>query len=133
MQVIELRNYVLQDGRRADFIRYFEEHFLLSQRDEAMHVLGQFAVVDHPDCFLWIRGFADMKTRRRGLDDFYDGAFWQARRAEANAMIRDHEDVHLLQPLDSIERLTGGLSLEDRASEAAGLVSASTGRRGARL
>ena len=65
-----------------------------------MHVLGQFAVVDHPDRFLWIRGFADMKTRRRGLDGFYDGAFWQARRAEANAMIRDHEDVHLLQPLD---------------------------------
>ena len=52
MQVIELRNYVLQDGRRADFIRYFEEHFLLSQRDEGMHVLGQFAVVDHPDRFL---------------------------------------------------------------------------------
>jgi hypothetical protein len=93
MQVIELRNYRLEDGRTADFIRYFEEHFLVSQRDEGMHMLGQFAVVDRPDRFVWIRGFADMKARRRGLDGFYDGAFWQARRSEANAMIRDHTDV----------------------------------------
>jgi hypothetical protein len=127
MQVIELRNYVLQDGRRADFIRHFEEHFLRSQRDEGMHVLGQFAVVDQPDRFVWMRGFADMKTRRRGLDGFYDGALWQTRRAETNAMLRDHEDVHLLQPLDAIERLTGGLSIEDRASEAPGVVSPTAG------
>jgi hypothetical protein len=127
MQVIELRNYVLEDGRRAEFIRYFEEHFLRSQRDEGMYVLGQFEVLDQPDRFVWIRGFADMKTRRGGLDGFYDGAFWQARRAETNAMLRDHEDVHLLQPLDAIEQLTGGLSLEDRASEAPGVVSPATG------
>jgi hypothetical protein len=127
MQVIELRNYVLQPGRRDDFIRHFEQHFLLSQRDAGMHVLGQFTVVDHPDRFLWIRGFADMALRRRGLDDFYDGAFWQARRAATNAMLLDHEDVHLLQPLDGIERLTGGLSLEDRAAEPPGIVAPGTG------
>jgi len=127
MQIIELRNYVLQPGRRADFIRHFEEHFLRSQRDTGMHVLGQFAVVDHPDRFLWIRGFADMAARRRGLDEFYDGAFWQARRAATNAMLVDHEDVHLLRPLDAIERLTGGLSLEDRAAEPLGIVAPGAG------
>ena len=87
MQVIEVRNYVLQPGRRDDFIRHFEEQFLFSQRDTGMHVLGQFAVADQPDRFLWIRGFADMAARRRGLDEFYDGAFWQARRAATTAAL----------------------------------------------
>ena len=127
MQVIELRNYVLQPGRRDDFLRHFEEHFLFSQRDTGMHVLGQFAVDDQPDRFLWIRGFTDMAARRRGLDDFYGGAFWQARRDSTNAMLVDHEDVHLLRPLDAIARLTGGLSLEDRAAEPPGIVAPGVG------
>ena len=32
MRVIELRNYLIRDGMTRDFIRYFEEHFLFSQR-----------------------------------------------------------------------------------------------------
>jgi hypothetical protein len=127
MQVIELRNYRLEHGRTADFIRYFEEHFLVSQRDEGMQVLGQFTVVDQPGRFVWIRGFADMKARRRGLDGFYDGAFWQARRSEANAMIRDHTDVHLLRPLGPLDLLTGGVSLAERASAPPGVVSPAAG------
>jgi hypothetical protein len=127
MRLIELRNYRLVDGRRGEFIRYFEEHFLVSQRDEGMHVLGQFAVVDHPDRFVWIRGFADRAARLRGLTGFYDGAFWLARRETANAMIREHHDVHLLRPLDAIERMTGGASLDDRAREPAGLTPPWTG------
>ena len=57
MRVIELRNYLLKDGATGDFIRYFEEHFLFSQREEGMHVVGQFEVVDEPNRFVWIRGF----------------------------------------------------------------------------
>jgi NIPSNAP protein len=125
--VIELRNYLLADGARGDFIRYFEEHFLVSQRDVGMQPLGQFAVVDAPNRFAWIRGFDDMPARRRGLESFYGGAFWQARRAEANAMMREHHDVHLLRPLGPIDALTGGLSLEDRASEPPGVVPQHTG------
>ena len=120
--MIELRNYLLAEGRTTDFMRYFEEHFLFSQRDQGMHVLGQFEVVDQPSRFVWIRGFPDMPARVRGLSGFYGGAFWLARRAEANAMIRGHHDVHLLRPLGPVAALTGGQSLEDRASEPAGVV-----------
>jgi hypothetical protein len=125
--VIELRNYLLARGAAADFRRYFEEHFLVSQRDEGMQVLGQFEVVDEPDRFVWIRGFADMSARLRGLHAFYGGAIWGARRAEANAMMREHHDVHLLRPLTSLEALTGGRSLEDRAGEPAGALPPHTG------
>lgn len=127
MQVIELRNYLLAKGRTRDFIRYFEEHFLFSQRDEGMHPLGQFEVVGEPDRFVWVRGFDDMAARLRGLSGFYGGAVWQAHREAANAMMREHHDVHLLRPLGSIDALTGGCSLEDRAAEAAGAVPPYTG------
>ena len=125
MQVIELRNYLLRQG--APFIRYFEEHFLLSQRVEGMFPLGQFEVVGEPDRFVWIRGFDDMGTRVRGLSAFYSGPFWHARRDEANAMMLEHHNVHLLRPLGSIAAMTGGATLEDRASEPPGAVRPETG------
>jgi NIPSNAP len=98
MPVIELRNYLLRDGATGDFIRYFEEHFLFSQRETGMHVLGQFGVVDQPNRFVWVRAFESMEARRRGLERFYGGPVWQAHRSTANAMMLEHHDVHLLRP-----------------------------------
>jgi hypothetical protein len=126
MRVIELRDYRIRDGMTRGFIRYFEEHFLYSQREAGMHVLGQFEVVGAPSRFVWIRGFEDMDARRRGLEAFYGGPFWQARRTETNAMIVDSDDVHLLRPIGSPD-LAEGLTLEDRASEPAGVVAPHAG------
>lgn len=113
MKVLELRNYLLRPGATGDFIRYFEEHFLDSQRNEGIYPLGQFEVVGEPDRFVWIRGFQDMQARLRGLSGFYGGAFWQARRDEANAMMLEHHNVHLLRPLAPIATLTGGATPRD--------------------
>ena len=68
-----------------------------------------------------------MEARLRGLTGFYGGGFWQARRDEANAMIREHHNVHLLRPLAPIATLTGGATLSDRASEPPGTLSSETG------
>jgi len=127
MAVIELRNYLLAPGRARDFMRYFEEHFLQSQRDHGMHPLGQFELVDEPDRFVWIREFEDMAARLRGLTGFYSSPFWLARRDGANAMIRDHENVHLLRPLAPVAALTGGALPGDTAAAPAGSVPADTG------
>jgi hypothetical protein len=127
LDVIELRNYLIRDGMTRDFLRYFEEHFLFSQREAGMHVLGQFEVSDDPNRFVWIRGFEDMAARFHGLSRFYGGPFWQARRSEANAMILDSDDVHLLRPLGPDGTLTGDLSLEDLSSEPPGAVAPSAG------
>src|SRR5262245_64031716 len=116
MRVLELRNYLIRPGRTRDFIRYFEEHFLFSQRDEGMYPLGQFEVVGEPDRFVWLRGFEDMGTRVRGLSGFYGGAFWQARRGGANAMILAHENVHLLRPPAPLASLTRRATPEGRAA-----------------
>jgi len=122
MAIFELRNYQMQPGRTREFIRYFEENFLFSQRDEGMDVLGQFEVVGEPDRFVWIRRFADMESRLRGLSGFYGGPYWKARRNTANEMIVDSDHVHLLRSLGPADALTGGISLEDRASEPPGVV-----------
>lgn len=127
MRVIELRNYLLRPGTTRDFIRYFEEHFLLSQRAEGMYPLGQFEVVGEPDRFAWIRGFEDMRARLGGLSRFYGGSFWQARRDQANAMILEHHHVDLLQPLVPVAALTRGASLEDRHAAPPGAVPLDTG------
>src|SRR5262245_14691785 len=85
-----------------------------------MTPLGQFEVGGEPDRFVWLRGFENMGTRVRGLSGFYGGAFWQARRDEANAMILEHENVHLLRPLAPLAPLARGATLEDRAAEPPG-------------
>ena len=127
MKVLELRNYLLRPGATGNFIRYFEQHFLDSQRNEGMYPLGQFTLEGEPDRFVWIRGFADMAARLRGLQRFYGGAFWLAHRDEANAMLLDHENVHLLRPLEPIATLTGSATPAARASEPVGTLASHTG------
>jgi NIPSNAP len=127
MRVIELRNYLLKDGARDQFIRYFEDHFLFSLRDEGMYPLGQFEVVGASNRFAWIRGFDDMRARRRSLEGFYGGPVWHARRDVANAMMLEHHDVHLLRPLGPLAALTGGESLEHLASAPSGQIPPTTG------
>jgi hypothetical protein len=125
--VLELRNYLLRKGEAANFLRYFEERFLFSQREVGMHVLGQFAVVGEPDRFAWIRGFESMAAREQGLTAFYGGPVWKEHGPGANRMLVDHENVHLLKPLGEVGSLTEGLALEDRAAEPAGVVPAGSG------
>jgi hypothetical protein len=84
MPILELRNYLLAPGRSRDFMRYFEEQFLDSQRDQGIEPLGQFELVGEPDRFVWIRAFEDRPARLRGLTAFYGGPFWLARRDTAN-------------------------------------------------
>ena len=127
MTVLELRNYLLRPGAAADFIRHFEQHFLDSQRAEGMQPLGQFTLEGEPDRFVWIRGFQDMAARLRGLRGFYGGAFWLERREATNAMLLDHENVHLLRPLAPIADLTGGITPEARAAEPTGVLDPRSG------
>jgi len=63
-----------------------------------MAVIGQFCDMDNPDRFVWLRGFHDMPTRARALQDFYGGPIWKAHREVANATMIDSDNVLLLRP-----------------------------------
>ncbi|WP_159593403.1 NIPSNAP family protein [Chelativorans xinjiangense] len=96
--VVELRSYRLRPGQRDALIALFDRAFVESQEACGMSVLGQFRDLDRPDEFVWLRGFADMETRRAGLAAFYGGPVWSAHRDAANATMIDSDDVLLLKP-----------------------------------
>ncbi|MGH7588548.1 MAG: NIPSNAP family protein [Gemmatimonadota bacterium] len=108
VRVVEFRNYRLRPGVREAFIDYFEARFLDSQEDVGMQVLGQFRLVGQPDRFVWIRGFEDLAGRRRALETFYEGPYWERWKGPANDMMIEWDRVHLLRPRD------GSWALADR-------------------
>jgi quinol monooxygenase YgiN len=96
--IVELRQYTLHPGQRDALIDLFDREFVETQEAHGMRVLGQFRDLDQPDLFVWLRGFADMDSRRRALEAFYGGPVWAAHRAAANATMIDSDDVLLLRP-----------------------------------
>ncbi len=97
--VVELRRYLLHPGQRDTLIELFDAEFLETQESLGIEVLGQFRDDDHPDTFLWFRGFTDMASRRAALAAFYGGPCWAEHRNTANATMIDSDNVLLLAPV----------------------------------
>lgn len=96
--VIELRQYTLHPGQRDVLIDIFDREFVEIQEAVGMKVMGQFRDLDAPDRFVWLRGFASMATRWRGLEAFYGGPVWAAHGPAANATMVEWRNVLLLRP-----------------------------------
>jgi hypothetical protein len=94
--IVELRQYTLYPGKRDLLIALFEANFVESQEALGMHIIGTFREPEHPSHFVWLRGFANMNARAKGLEGFYSGPVWQAHRGEANPMLEDNDNVLLL-------------------------------------
>jgi len=95
-------------GGREVLISLFERHFIESQEATGMIVIGQFRDLNNPDRFVWLRGFADMVSRARQLEQFYGGPIWKEHREAANATMIDSDNVLLLRPASP----TSGFQLE---------------------
>jgi NIPSNAP len=106
--VVELRQYTLVPGGREVLISLFERHFIESQEATGMTVIGQFRDLNNPDRFVWLRGFTDMESRARQLEEFYGGPVWKEHRDAANATMIDSDNVLLLRPSSP----TAGFQLE---------------------
>ncbi len=100
INVIELRNYLLKPNVRDKFAAYFADYFVDSQNIIGGNVLGQFFVDGNPDNFFWVRGFKNMQTRSRFLNEFYYGDVWKKFGSDANEMMIDSDNVYLLKPLN---------------------------------
>jgi NIPSNAP len=97
--ILELRQYTLHPGRRDELVELFEREFVESQEELGARIVGTFRDVADADRFVWVRGFADMATRRAALAGFYGGPVWGRHRAAANATMIDFDDVLLLEPV----------------------------------
>jgi NIPSNAP len=107
--VVELRQYTLVPRGRDMLISLFERHFIEGQEATGMTVIGQFRDLNNPDRFVWLRGFADMVSRARQLEEFYGGPIWKKYREAANATMIDSDNVLLLRPA----RTNSGFDLEN--------------------
>src|SRR6266536_1554347 len=96
--IVELRQYTLHPGKRDVLIDLFDREFIETQEAIRIRVIGQFRDVDDPDRFVWLRGFRDMASRAKALQDFYGGPVWKAHREAANATMVDSDNVLLLRP-----------------------------------
>src|SRR5882672_8271491 len=122
--VVELRQYTLHPGQRDVLISLFESKFVDPLEQAGMTVMGQFHDLDRPDHFVWMRGFADMYQRARGLAAFYGGPVWHAHRESANATMIDSDNVLLLRPA----RDGTGITLGEREHTARSLNALARGR-----
>jgi hypothetical protein len=120
--VVELRQYTLHAGKRDILIDLFDREFVESQEALGIKVIGQFRDLDHPDRFVWLRGFRDMTSRAKALADFYGGPVWKAHRETANSTMVDSDNVLLLRPALP----TSGFSLENMKRPPVGSVEATT-------
>ena len=107
--VVELRQYTLHPGKRDVLIDLFDREFVETQEEMGIKIIGQFRDLDHQDRFVWLRGFPDMTSRAKALNDFYSGSVWKAHRDAANATMIDSDNVLLLRPAFP----TSGFSLEN--------------------
>ena len=107
--VVELRQYTLHPGKRDVLIDLFDREFVETQEEVGIKIIGQFRDLDHQDRFVWLRGFPDMTSRAKALNDFYGGPIWKAHREAANATMIDSDNVLLLRPALP----TSGFWLED--------------------
>ncbi|MNQ62704.1 hypothetical protein D3C85_770590 [compost metagenome] len=100
IEVLELRNYLLKPDMADTFRNYFHSKFVSPMTELGGHTLGEFKINEVNDRFVWFRGFTDMKTRVRFLNDFYiDSPTWKEYGKGANEMIINSDNVYLLKPL----------------------------------
>lgn len=102
-RIVELRRYALRPNARETLIELFDREFVETQEEVGITVLGQFRDLDDRDSFVWLRGFGDMRARKRALEAFYGGPVWRAHREAANATMVDVDNVLLLRRLSGLE------------------------------
>jgi len=98
--VLELRNYLLKPNTSDGFKKYFNAYFVTPMHDLGGYTLGQFKIDRANDRFVWFRGFKDMETRVKFLNDFYvNSKTWKDFGKGANDMMINSDNVYLLRPL----------------------------------
>ena len=106
IKVLELRNYLLKPTRTDEFQSYFNKHFVKPMTELGGYTLGQFKIRGLADRFVWLRGFTDMKTRVKFLNDFYvNSNVWKEFGPGANDMMINSDNVYLLRPLPGSKKI----------------------------
>ena len=109
--VLEIRNYLIKPRKRDVFIQYFEDSLIESQKALGGFPLVQNTVKGAEDRFVWFRGFTDMQSRYKFLNDFYYGPAWTMHKTLPNSLLLNNDYVYLLKPL-CIDRTVTEMTFE---------------------
>ena len=75
--IVEVRTYKIKEGRRAEFIEFFETRAVPAQRSLGMQIVGPLVDLEKPDTFVWLRAFPSLEQRDLMKEAFYDGPTWK--------------------------------------------------------
>jgi hypothetical protein len=99
-QVVELRRYTMNEGKRDEFIRYFESYFPEAFQQLGSLFLGHFRERSSPVAFTMVRGFKTLDERAVVCAAFYYGQLWKEHRTRINDRLATFDNVLLLRPLN---------------------------------
>lgn len=98
--VLELRQYRIAEGKRAQFAMFLRDRTLDEQTRRGMNVYGPFDDLDDGSNLIWFRGFPDLFERDKRKASFYQSDLWlEELEGEAFTMIEDYSNVMLLMPV----------------------------------
>jgi hypothetical protein len=98
-QVFELRRYVIKQGEREHFSKFFDTYFPDAFQQVGNVVAGSFVERKNENVFTWIRGCHSAEDRAIASSQFYYGSVWKEHRKEANDFITNADNDMLLRPL----------------------------------
>ena len=96
--VVEVRMYTIKEGRREEFVKFFEERTLAPQVGTGMRMLGQFRSLEDENLFVWIRSFPSQEERVRQLREFYMGKTWLEDLGKGAGDLIEATEVLLVEP-----------------------------------
>ncbi len=100
IRVLELRNYVLTEGGRDQFIDSFKVSIEDYQNRNGAYVLGLYKVKDAENNFFWFRGYESMAARKKAMGDVYSSQYWAGVACMTQKFVINFHNVHLLKPFD---------------------------------
>jgi hypothetical protein len=100
IQVLELRNYVITEGKRDEFIDSFKVAVEDYQNARGAYILGLYNVKGAENNFFWFRGYDSMPARKKAMEAVYSSPSWPAIGSMTQKFVINFQNVHLLKPFD---------------------------------
>jgi hypothetical protein len=100
--LLELTQYRIREGGRAQWLDFFEEVFLPYQRESGLgRVLGHFLSYRDDREFVWFHGFRDADERARAATELWGSGRWKSALAPVAESLIETSRFHLADPIEA--------------------------------
>ena len=93
--LFELRQYKIQPGKQAEWVRLMEDEIIPFQVSQGMVIVGSFVGEDDDSVYVWIRRFADEAERARLYEAVYQSDHWRDEIAPRIPELMDREAIQV--------------------------------------